>query len=347
MTLLSFNEEVNSTLLIFEITGMQYFSLNKLTKHNVHERPSIFRLFGVLLVISLIVVMMVFTVTLVPDSLIEKNEALRAKNVLLFTIASSVGKMMILCVICCVLESYTSSRDMKKLFLNSKEIVETIHREFNIIVDLKQIRRSALKRFVAMTIFFMSIHVPIIYFLRHSGMMIFVLLVITPPIIFLLLSVHKFIFFVAMVNSQIEALTSILARLFDGKPIEVDHVHLKSYNAKPSKTRIELSIKLQAAKHIYDLIHENGELVNRSHGLTVLVFIVLTIVMLIARTYEIIITYIGALPMEKLPGAVYSNVLASAVILSTVAYCQRTKSLVSSRTSRPWLVLTFIHFASR
>lgn len=329
MNVLKLEEALHSNLVIFELMGMQFFSLKKLSRLNAYERPSVFRVLLVFLVIFSVICFLMFLMTSLPGCIPQEKKVIDAKNVLMFSIAQTMQLGMIISVICCVLQSYFSSKDVKKLFLNSREMVESMFREFDIVVDFEEIKKAAWKRFAVMTIFFLSIHGWMTYCSRNSSIMLLTSFCVAPVSIFLVLTVYKFIFFVVMVNRQLEGLTFTLTKIFDEKMGEVEHLHVQIISLKQTRSNHERLVKIQAARKIYNLIHENSELVNSSNGLTVLICIVAHAGLLVLKSYEMFTIFVGGEVSGKIPEATYCIVIAIAEIVSMVAYCQKTENAVS------------------
>jgi 7tm Chemosensory receptor len=325
-----FQEELNSSLIVFEVFGMQFFSLKKLYQERANVRPTIWRIIYVVVAIITLAILMTIGVTQLEEVLVEAEEKVNAKNVLLITITHSAEFAIVLNILICIIQSYRSTREMKNLFFNSIKLIETASDEFHVNIDIQRIKVLALKRFAATATFFAVSHGLLVFSHKDSGLLLFVFFAATPPVLFLFLIAYKFIYFVVMINEQLQFLDFLLDNFFNQDQIQPLEIYVTKFKkVKPVKTLENRATKLQAGRRIFNLIQENSEIVNRSHGMEVLIYMNIMVTFLILKTYELFTIFVGTVSSQKTPEAVYFNCITTVIIVTTIYYCQQTQNLVS------------------
>lgn len=159
-------------------------------------------------------------------------------------------------------------------------------------------------------------------------MILLVAFVVGCPVMVLLTSVFKVVFYVAMIDKQLDGLKCSLDKIFtSGVTEDSKDLYLES-NA--SFHKIDYSKRVQECRKIYNLIYDNSELINASHGLMILFYLAIMVLMLILRLYEMFTIYVGDLPSHHIFGSGYSVALAGVVIVTTIVYCQQAQNTVSN-----------------
>lgn len=283
-------------LFMFELTGLQYFSLEH---DNLEDPPTALRR-------NFMIVLIILTTLLVSSFLMfvpVEAEIVTAKNMLNFAIRHSMSVSVVLVVYTSFIQSYTSTRKIKKVFLNNKELVRVCQRDFGMPVDFRHIQRTARKRFFVMTVFLAAAHTVLGLFMVQNLQYVLGLIILFFPYFFLFLIVYKFVFYVGMVNEQLMSLKSLLEGLFTHNQASKKSVNRFSFASWEQHSRSsellknlkseELLRKLRASRKIYNLVFDNSTLINESLGLTVLILLICLVIVLTATGFEIFITVVG------------------------------------------------------
>lgn len=301
MKVRAMEEEFNSSLVLFELMGLQFFSLKLLTRENMNDRPSFLRFFH--MVILLVFVSTLMVVFMASNSYAITEENVTAKNVLNFAISNSMNVGLILVVSTSIIQSFMSTRCVKKIFLNVKDIMKLYRQELDVIIDFRRIKKSTLKKVLLVILFFISTHGTVTLIKRNSNNA-FPLLLGAIPVFFLHVVVFKFTFYVGMINSQLFFLNKMLGNISTcHQPIKfIDNVSFPVTQIKSIKLFDDPLKKLRTLRRIYNIIYENGTLINNSNGLTILVMFINIVISLTASGYQAFVIVIGGLSPDTVPG---------------------------------------------
>lgn len=320
-------KELHSSLVIFEILGLQCFSLKKLTRGNINASLSIGRIVYAIFIIFLIFCLMLLGISQAPTMLIDDQPVVTQKNVLIVAIGNALGYGMVINLIMCVVSSCISSKQVKMFFQNVREAMMLMHYEFQYAVELNKIKKSAQKRLLVLMLAFFFTYGLMIY--RNFEMGLVAFMAVVPGHFYLVVNFYKFIFLVVIINQQMEDLNFLLTNHIlseeTGKDREFKIIHMNQIKVTDGVLR-----KLKAARKIYNLIHESGALVNTSNELSILSGILLIFVILTSRGYEMFTMSIGSMSEEYFSDSACSILLAAVVFASTVLCCQKTLYLVRS-----------------
>ena len=299
--------ELNSSLFILEMTGLQYFSLKLLVKDNSKDKITKYRL---VYMVFLFFFVLTFVIAFVMADNIFVIESLTAKNVVMFAIQNSVNFGLILVVCTSFIQSYTSTEHIKKFYLNTKEISRLCLQEFKVSIDFKKIKFSIWKRLTLMMTFFLSLHIIVGFFHIKYLNEVYVLFVGMIPLLFFLMIVFKLTFYVELINRHLEFLEKLVSDISMYQPIKIiDNInfHLVTVKTvKPVKQPEDPLRKFQITRKVYNLIYENGVLINDSNGLTLLILLACTVVSLTTCGYTAFVIIVGGLPTKKAPGTCIS-----------------------------------------
>lgn len=321
-------QELSGCLFILEIMGLQYFSLKSLSKESAQQKVSTSRL---VLMIALILVMTMFVIGSTLSEPVNIVTNLTAKTLITLLIQKMFSICLVLIVFTSIIESFVKTKCIQKLFLNSETIVSIVHKEFNIRIDFGSIRKAVWIKISTLTTFLVILHGVYLfssYDLTPLNRM-FVRAISIIPLFFLLMVTFKFIFYVDMVNNQlifIEKFTKNFNKL-QKTPENVHLIRLTSVQRQESDDSFK---QLHAIWKVYNLIYNNGVLVNDSHGLTVLLTFVTIVVACTILGYEVFIIMVSTSLQGKIPGIAYSIIVALVILTSLVAYCQKTQGIVSN-----------------
>lgn len=290
--------ELHNSMLVFEIMGLQYFSLKSVGRQ-MQNNPQTWRV--VQMLATLIVLTTLTIVYVMLDEKVEDTKV-NAKNILMFTISRSTSFGLIFVVIISVLQSFFSTQKCKQFFLNTKQIVQILQQNFKVDDNFWNLRKFAWIRCLVLFGFMIVLQVLITLHNIQSNAPLWAIAVSFPAVFCFLVIVYKFVFYVVIVNAQLSSLNLIIRQM-----IEFDanvRLNIKSYfvDVKPSMYLNEYSVKLRALRKIYNLIFKNANLINRGFGLTVLIIVIDSVVICTAMGYEVFVHVMGGLPLERAPG---------------------------------------------
>lgn len=312
---LKMEKNLSSVLVLFEVAGLQYFSLKSLTLENFKIRPSCYRFFYLIFLLVSISALNVFYFLSAIE--IIKIDNVTDKKMLSFIVQNSLNFGLIVVAIVSLIQSFSSTPQMKEIFLNNKEIDRIYYESFGFILDYGKLRKEATRRVGILVCFFIfsngGLTVARMTFCENQKSSFLEFISSVFPVSLLLLSALKFQFFVNMVNYQLCFLESVMKGIFhrnalcfaDKKHFPI--VEVVKINVKPFE---DVNKKLKAALEVYSLIYENGRLINDSNGWTVLAFFFSLTMALTASGYELFVIAMGGLSIDYLPGITAGRFLA-------------------------------------
>lgn len=294
-------KELDSCLVIFEISGLQYFSLKSLTAENVKTRPSWVRLIYMLILLVSLTALILWQVYI---ENVESSKSVTTRNLLGFIIQQSMNLGLILVIVTTLIQSYTSTASMRQFYLNQKEIVNTYSRHFDIIIDFKKLKKMATRRGLVLIVFYFVINgiITVVHVETEKHLLLFAIALL--PVLFLFMTVLKFLFYVSVVNEQLAFLMNYLEEIFKRDTInlieDMNHrlIELKPRQMGPIDDHIR---KLRSAVRIYGIIHENAGLINASIGWSVLSFLLCLTTATTVSGYQLFVIIVGGLSVDHLP----------------------------------------------
>lgn len=296
-------KELNGSLVILECMGLQFFSLKTLEPGSYQKRPSNIRVAFLLLLLLLISGMMYYFTL----SARSGNENITAKNLIIFAIQRCLEVGYVTVIFIGMVQSLATTINVKKFFINTKLIGKLISQDFSHIFSFEKVRDFSMKRFIVMMIFFATVHgTASIFQYRANGLEGLIEMFIgAAPVFFLMMIVYKFVFYIDLINRQLEALKELFRELFlDDSSLTMINCNQKAainvlhaIHVRDNSVR-----KLYTMRKIYNLIHENGELASSSNGLTIMVLIVVVVISLTSGGYNIFVTIVGDFPKDQIIG---------------------------------------------
>lgn len=290
--------ELNSSLVIFELMGLQYFSLKLLSNENLNDRPSIIR---VVYMLALLILVSFFMVTFIASDVHMINGHITAKNVLTFAMQNCMNVGLILVVCTSLIQSLMSTQRAKKIYLNTNDIVQLYRQEFKLDIDFKRINRASTKKLLLMVAIFFTAHGTVTFIKVNSFEDKLTMLLSVVPIFFLLMVVFKFVFYVGIVNGQLKLLNEMLENIWMYHPI-MTFDNIDFHVLTNVKSRDDPLMKLRVLRRIYNITFEIGTLINNSNGLTILVMLINLVIALTAKGYQAFVIGVGGLPTDRVPG---------------------------------------------
>lgn len=301
--------------IIFQICGLQYFAINTLSCDNQKKGPSKFYKVYFVLVFVILTGQMAIFASVASAQYIDMP--LNAKTVINYIIQHSmyIGLIIIICV--SLIQSYTSTTLLKMFYLNYIEIARICVTSFRHRIDHQRIHKEIFKFFLFVMSFYFGAHCIVnTYELSTVGFSSKNLLSFM-PLVFLDITVFKFIFCVKLVNFQIEKICELLTDIFSPPLSIIDNVNIyvKPRNSLKLKKKFEMSIKIKNLKRIYYIVVENCDIINRSMGFTVLCIVSVMVIVITSSGYQIFLTVLGKVPSDRIAGETYNIALS---LLKTV-----------------------------
>lgn len=254
---------LHGCLVPYEVYGLQYFSLKASLKCNFKDSTSISRkiYFALLFIASL-----VFGGGVIVLSSIYSGKV-STKNVLTRIYSESINYTAFAALWIDLLQSFDSTKYLKKLFKNSKAIVESCYHELNVTMSFSRLRKSSWQRFLVMGTVFLIMQSTFMF--RNKDLdddYIVDLVIVVTFVTFFLMLTNKFLFYVCLINFQLEFVHKMLQSVTKNY---FGPVNVKEFNLyQKSHKDCELLAKLHAIWRIYDKARENGTLVNKSLGIS-------------------------------------------------------------------------------
>lgn len=282
-------DELDGYLKIYEIFGLQFFSLKAASRDNFQPNQSKWRtahLFFLLAIFSFYGYIAVMgTVT----------AGLTTKNVLPIMHQHSISYLLLATFSTNFAQSFMSSKHMTTFFSNSEKIAGYCIREFKVEMNFAVVRKAAWRRFCALLLGFLSVLFTSAY-IWSDDIIHFVLILLAFFIVFgfSFLIFIKFTFYVCFVNYQLRFLQKILLLTFKEKHAK-DGVG--SFSDEKSNQMMK---KLLVVWKVYNKIKQNGSLVNKSCGLTMMLLILGVVMTTTFTGYEICRIVIDGLPFKHL-----------------------------------------------
>lgn len=299
-------DELSGSLFIFELLGLQYFSLKTINQTSLKSKfePTCRLVYMFFLLVLLSILVAAFLVG--ESSLIIGS--VTAKTVMMFAVKNSMSAGFILVVFTSLIQSYMSTEKTKKIYLNTQRISVIFQEEFDVFIDFKKIKNLAWKRLALSFVLFTMFHGSVGLFQMKYKNDIYAIFIGAIPLLFFLCIVYKLVFYIDFINLHLEFLDQLISDIEILQPIKIiDNInfHLLSVKAvRPTKFPKDSLQKFMMSRKIYNLIYDNGTLINSSNGLVVLMMLVSSVVTLTASGYEAFVIIVGGLPTKKIPGII-------------------------------------------
>lgn len=293
-------KELNNFLFLFEVFGMQFFSLKHLTKKNYKDKLPFARKIQMILlslfIISLVACFSIFNM--------EENINIKAtpKNVLTKAIQTYMRFCLVIVIIMSAIQSCASTQNIKLFYINMQEIAQLGFSNFNLRFNFKAFIKAAWIKFAIMLMFYATMHTIVIALNTREFNAIGAILSIFFVIVFKMI-IFKFVFYVCLVNYQLEFLKLLLDSTFIYQPVKIiDNINYHLLHVKPLKPAESSLRKILKSRMIFNKIYHNGKLVNESIGLTMLSLLISSVVTLTSSGYEVLKISLGGMPADRLPG---------------------------------------------
>jgi hypothetical protein len=304
--MMSAEENLATCCGFFQVFGLLYFSVKKLTPSTIITYPTIgYTVYFFLLFTVLTTQMLIFAVMISKDF----QESLSAKNALNYIMQYFLFIGLILILFTGFIQSYAATPKLKKIIANFMQISDIFRRDFQHNVDYRSIKNGVFRS--AFMVYLMQTSLTIllvVYEMYHGNENVIVRALFgTFPICFLCMTIIKFKFFIISINCVLKEMIAISDKMF----------------AKYSSTGIlivskheHVGAKIKSLKKILNLVFKNAELINGSMGCTLFIqFFVLVLAMTI-NGYRTFLVMVGKFPLEKYGGKCLFNFMIITLILA-------------------------------
>lgn len=270
---------LNNSTKVFQVFGLQCFSLNSLNEKNGKKYPSLTHL--------LHLVFMFIMLTLSFGSLFFIAKSMKtqldttAENNLITVTRSFTRNLLIIAYTVSLALSFLKCGSMKRFFQNTKTISEICARELNHKVNYKNLNRNLwmVLIFSLAPVFFAVLFV-ILHDLSTNDLNDLYKLITFFPILFNLLLYVRFYFYVRILNFQLELLETLISSKFSSGAITKGFIEVSTLKNLGRKNFREVRA------FNYLLVKDMTKQVNSSMSWIVLILILLFVLSLIRFGYQ-------------------------------------------------------------
>lgn len=189
------------------------------------------------------------------------------------------------------------------MFFNTETILQRSYQELKVPLSFESVRKSAWRRFFGMAFIFGTAYTVFLCFSPQTGKEFIVNIVVT--FIFgsyFVLIIEKFLFYVCLINYQLDFVNTVLKSLFKFNfhtlKMEIYTFDMKNVDSKSSRL---ILAKLLTIWEIFDKVQENATLINKSMGITML-FTLMNMIMILVNSGYIFCTVAMGDSMELFHG---------------------------------------------
>lgn len=271
---------------VFQVMGLQCFSLNSFNIERKSESVSAFKKIYVIGIFALCLVMIGCWIQMSFDHNNLLNSVLNVTMALLLILLFSTSLFV----------SYWKHLVFVDFFRNSQTISALTKLEFNSDINFDKLNRVMNKmmwKFIFNILSLKLIYVILIYY-NENYYLNLVLISLFPSLI-MKMAVLRFGFYVCIINFHLKSLKKIMCQQFS--------------NSKPQKFKknqiIRMKSKILKLRKIYSLIETMAKNVNDSLGLTIFFFLCLSISAVVRYGYRAIVIAAKSLPVEKYESEIF------------------------------------------
>jgi len=319
----SYRNEINSCTLLFEVLGLQFFSLKSLDYKTVNNAPSLKRKMHLICTLMLIFCTNALVVSRHEYGLEEK---LSANTIFMLAIQYSMNVILIVVDFLGIIKSYTSTKKFQEIFINTFNILQLIEVEFKIKVDFAEVRRIIWKKNVIL-IGFVGLFYLLYVFLevkKISDLLHFVLLFFS--YLYIVGIVLKFQFLVLMTNSHLKLIGEALNMLLIKQSDQL--TFLIPFAVKPAKIDA-FNRKILTIRKVFNITNKNAKLINDCMGFQIFLILTALVILLTIMGYRLFILVLDNKDFTQLYGKIYVTAFGIAILLNIVFACQETQNMVS------------------
>lgn len=219
---------------------------------------------------------------------------------LIYLINKSLNYGAVIRIVTVIIESFVHYKNFVNIIANTNEISRMSLLEFKFLLNFDKIRKSAWRTFAIVILTICILHGAVTYNHIILGNGIFWMSVGAPPMFFVAIVNYKLVFYIKLMNIQLEFLEQILLVVFDSRSLgsmKNSIVHLRPANPRMFfETKLR---RLNTSRRMYNLIKENVDMMNQSHGLTLLLSIWNAVTSITISGFEFITIMMGHSDQRK------------------------------------------------
>lgn len=328
-------KELTAILKFFEIFGLQYFSLHKLNYKNANKSPSKFRAAYFIFISFLFGTSWLLIDNILTKTRNKKTTEVTNKNMLSAVMYIIIKILMGVNYLAIFLEGFTSARETKKFFINTREISQLFCEMNCQALQFKSVKKILVSIFLFLSIHTITsclngiyLHADELSNIMFTGYLNF----------FLVLGTFRLFCTVAIINQQLKQFKVSIEN------ISSYQIMRKSFSTKIVSSRFSddqaYTVKnLRRARIIYVKILENTNISNSSNRWTMLLYVILTILHLITLSYKMVLIVKGTIPLTH--KTFYNLFIRLSWLTMIVIHCQQTNTLVIKETFKAILYNSF------
>lgn len=293
-------EELHNFLIVFEILGLQYFSLKSLLKVDPEKskRPSWFRLFYMIFTIIVSCIVLKFYGNFSGSGLLKSLQQNSG-------IASTVQGIMVMAFMVVnnisIIHAYRTTNENKQIFIISSKIKKLCMEAFGKSVDVKALKKKLFRRTRSMAMYFSLFHL-LMLVCDQDSLPVSVLVTALKNFILITLS-FRLIFYTSLVNEHLNFLEEMVQELFPSPPIKIiDNIHLHLTFGKTATIKDTPLKKIMVARKMYCNLIEITNLVNETVGLSIFLLFISLVITMTSGGYRFFVASMGGPGGETLYG---------------------------------------------
>lgn len=280
-------DELDSYLKLFEIFGLQFFSLKAASREKFETRMTFWKKMQIA---TLVTMFSAFGVLI----FLGTKHRIARENILSGFFRELINYLLLAVYWINVFQSIRSTEHLKIFFSNSDLIADCCRHQFGVKMNFSDVRKAASRRLSLIMFFLCSVFGISSFFAASnftSALLNFAVQFIFT--IFLIMIFIKFAFYVCFVNYQLRYLHKLLHLTFE---------NTKEKFSSSEKLNNLVMKKLLAVWNVYNKIIENASIVNKTHGLTMLITLVDNVLILTYVGYEMCKITLDNLPEKDFSG---------------------------------------------
>lgn len=293
-------EELNNYLIVFEILGLQYFSLKSLFKVDTKKTksPSWFRLLYMIftIIVSFIILRLYGNI-----SGLGLIKALHQNSIIALAVQNIMVLAFIFAITISIIHAYITTKKTKQIFVISSKIKKLCMEAFGKSVDVKALKKKLFRRTRSMAMYFSLFHL-LMLVCDQDSLPVSVLVTALKNFILITLS-FRLIFYTSLVNEHLNFLEEMVQELFPSPPIKIiDNIHLHLTFGKTATIKDTPLKKIMVARKMYCNLIEITNLVNETVGLSIFLLFISLVITMTSGGYRFFVASMGGPGGETLYG---------------------------------------------
>lgn len=301
---------------IFQVLGLQNFSIKNLQKQGELKTRVKFIIYSIVLLI--IVAIQNFTSIAIKYTKESPHNDKVKKSLLSNVLEIVIGFAVFVVTTAIQVSSLLSTCNQRQILLNIQEIAETLENRLKYTVNYRNLKIRAFYKIVITTIFFIVALALVNYIDNILNLMFSFLIILFVGV--------QFSFYADLINWNLCVLEKTLGELSKLKDSKVFVVQSK-FNSNVHSESFHRT--LIAIKSIYMMVWETSELINKSFGRQILLFMVVNVICLAYAGYRTCVAFMVADSDVKIGAACILDIInvfaISLVVISVNHSCETVR----------------------